>query len=190
MKHIQRQQFSFTNTSIKVSLKILVYVLSRLPGFCFFHLKMNSRQENRSKLSFTARIITKYSLERLLSICSEKMSKGFLKFYKLIIKPDTRSDRSLPQILQTLKHWCTIKHWYTICVQYQSSCATKLARKCEIEHCLSCGADGRAGGRCTVTWLPNFLGWVDLLTHGAPQARFACQSSAIMLKRITLLILI
>ena len=39
--------------------------------------------------------------------------------------------------------------------------------------------DGRAGwGRCTVTWLPNFLGWVDLLTHGAPQARFARQSSA------------
>ena len=40
--------------------------------------------------------------------------------------------------------------------------------------------DGRAGwGRCTVTRLPNFLGWVDLLTHGAPQARFARQSSAI-----------
>ena len=33
-----------------------------------------------------------------------------------------------------------------MCVQYQSSCATKLARKCEIEHWLSCGADGRAGG--------------------------------------------
>ena len=31
-------------------------------------------------------------------------------------------------------------------MQYQSSCATKLARKCEIEHWLSCGADGRAGG--------------------------------------------
>ena len=45
---------------------------------------MNSRQENRSKLSFTARIITKYSLERFLSICGEKMSKGFLKFCKLI----------------------------------------------------------------------------------------------------------
>ena len=32
--------------------------------------------------------------------------------------------------------------------------------------CLWCGrtvsrAGGRAGGRCTVTWLPNFLGWVD-----------------------------
>ena len=45
---------------------------------------MNSRQENRSKLSFTARIITKYSLERFLSICGEKMSKGLLKCCKLI----------------------------------------------------------------------------------------------------------
>ena len=49
---------------------------------------MNSRQENRLKLpfdvSFTARIETKNSLERFLSICSEKMSKGFLKFRKLI----------------------------------------------------------------------------------------------------------
>ena len=72
------------------------------------------------------------------------------------------------------------QHWCTICVQYQFSCATKLARKCEIDHWFSCGADGRAGcGRCTVTWLPNFLGWVDLLTHGAPQARFARKSSAI-----------
>ena len=33
--------------------------------------------------------------------------------------------------------------------------------------CLWCG---RTVGRCTVTWLPNFLGWVDLLTHGAPLA--------------------
>ena len=31
--------------------------------------------------------------------------------------------------------------------------------------------DGRSFVRCTVTWLPNFLGWVDLLTHGAPLAR-------------------
>ena len=30
--------------------------------------------------------------------------------------------------------------------EYQSSCAPKLARKCEIEHWLPCGADGRAGG--------------------------------------------
>ena len=51
---------------------------------CLLFSKMNSRQENRSKLSFTARIITKYSLERFLSICGEKLSKGFLKFCKLI----------------------------------------------------------------------------------------------------------
>ena len=34
-----------------------------------------------------------------------------------------------------------------------------------ILHWYACGADGRSlgwsVGRCTVTWLPNFLGWVD-----------------------------
>ena len=74
------------------------------------------------------------------------------------------------------------QRWCTICVQYQSSCALKLPRKCEIEHWFPCGADGRACGWCTVTWLPNFLGWVDLLSHGAPQARFAHQSSVIKKK--------
>ena len=51
-------------TNIKVSPKILVYVfyfVNRLPVFAFS--KMNSTQENGSKLSFTARIITKYFLE-------------------------------------------------------------------------------------------------------------------------------
>ena len=39
--------------------------------------------------------------------------------------------------------------------------------------CLWCGRTvGRSVGR-SVTWLPNFLGWVDLFTHGAPRARFA-----------------
>ena len=33
---------------------------------------------------FTAKIKTKYSSERFLSICGQKMSKGFLKFCKLI----------------------------------------------------------------------------------------------------------
>ena len=59
------------------------------------------------------------------------------------------------------------QHWCTMCVQYQSSCASKLARVTLVA--LWCG---RTGGRCTVTWLPNFLGWVDLLTHGALLARF------------------
>ena len=30
---------------------------------------------------------------------------------------------------------------------------------------------GRSGGQCTVTWLPNFLGWVDYLSYGAPPTR-------------------
>ena len=45
---------------------------------------MNSRQENRLRVSFTGTIITKYSLERFLCICGENMSKGFLKFCKFI----------------------------------------------------------------------------------------------------------
>ena len=70
------------------------------------------------------------------------------------------------------------QHWCAICVQYQSSCAPKLARKCEVEHWFRCGADGRSFVRCTVTWLPNFLGWVDflsslLLSYGAPPTRGA-----------------
>ena len=36
------------------------------------------------------------------------------------------------------------QHWCAICAQYQSSCAPTLARKCDIEHCFCCGADGRA----------------------------------------------
>ena len=76
--------------SIKVSLKFLSLQASSLSlrfqpaSPCLLFSKMNSRQENRSKLSFTARIITKYSLERFISICREKLSKGFLKFCKLI----------------------------------------------------------------------------------------------------------
>ena len=31
--------------------------------------------------------------------------------------------------------------------------------------------DGLSGGRCTVTWSPNFLGWVDLLSYGTPPTR-------------------
>ena len=83
MKHIQRQQFSFTKTSIKVFLKILVYVLSRLPGL---------EVRKSLKAFFYSHNYNQFSLERFLSTCGEKMSKGFLKFYKLIMKPDTRSD--------------------------------------------------------------------------------------------------
>ena len=35
--------------------------------------------------------------------------------------------------------------------------------------CLWCGRTVE-GGRCTVTWLPNFLGRIDFLSYGAPRA--------------------
>ena len=66
-----------------------------LPGVCLKVSKMKSRQENRSKLSFTARIITKYSLKLFLSIWGEKLSKGFLKFCKLISNHPWRPRQSV-----------------------------------------------------------------------------------------------
>ena len=41
---MQRQQFSFTKTSIKVSLKILVYVLAFFPVFAFFKDELEARK--------------------------------------------------------------------------------------------------------------------------------------------------
>ena len=54
----------------------------------------------------------------------------------------------------------------------------------------ACGADGRSLGRCTVTWLPNFLGWVlyhHFTTFSYPwcsAARFARGSSAIFVGQL------
>ena len=51
-----------------------------------------------------------------------------------------------------------------------------------ILHWYACGADGRSGGRCTVMWLPNFLGWVVYhisLPMVLRCACFACDSSTI-----------
>ena len=56
----------------------------------------------------------------------------------------------------------------------------------EILHWFACGADGRSVGR-SVTWLPNFLGWVDLFTHGAPRARFARGAPLIIMIIIVLI---
>ena len=47
-------------------------------GFrCFLFSKMNSRQENRWKLSFTARIITKYSWNVFFLFAVKKCLKAF-----------------------------------------------------------------------------------------------------------------
>ena len=57
---------------------------------------------------------------------------------------------------------------HNVDVQSVFSWVPKLARKCESKHWLPCGADGRSLARCTVTRFTNFLGWVDLLSFGAP----------------------
>ena len=50
--------------------------------FAFFKDELEARKSLKPLIR--ARIITKYSLKRFLSICGEKMSKGFLKICKLI----------------------------------------------------------------------------------------------------------
>ena len=61
---------------------------------------------------------------------------------------------------------------HNIDVQSVFSWAPKLARKCESsKHWFPCGEGGRSVVRCTVTWLPNFLGWIDFLSYGAPRTR-------------------
>ena len=66
-------------------------------------------------------------------------------------------------------------------MQSDFSWAPKEVSKCESKYRFPRGADGRSlgravgrsVGRCTVTWLPSFLGWVDLLSYGAPPAERA-----------------
>ena len=96
MKHIQRQQFSFTTTSIKVSPKILVYVfhfVSQLPSVCFFKDELEARKS--LKAFFYSQNYNEIFFGKFSFIRGKKMTKCFLKFYKLIIKPDTRSGRCL-----------------------------------------------------------------------------------------------
>ena len=54
--------------------------------FAFFKDELEARKSLKAFFysQGSARIITKYSLERFLSIYGEKLSKGFLKFCKLI----------------------------------------------------------------------------------------------------------
>ena len=66
--------------------------------------------------------------------------------------------------------------WCTMCVQYQSSCAPKLAEKSVIEHWLPCGADGRAVYGHVIT---NFSGmgrftypWCSSGALRAPKLRY------------------
>ena len=99
--------------------------------------------------------------------------------------PTLTSDASLNQKKQWVDTWPhdTVR-WYwsadtlfwqlsidqNIDAQSVFSWAPKVVRKCESRHWFSCGADSHSGRRvvirCTVTLLPNFLGWVDLVSYG------------------------
>ena len=61
--------------------------------------------------------------------------------------------------------------------------APKVARKCESKHWYACGADGRSRERAVyghvITKFSRMDSLPHFLTQGAPQARFARQSSAI-----------
>ena len=68
-----------------MSLKILSHVSikclkRRLPGVLVVFFKMNEVKKIVRSFLFTAKFITKHSSERFLSICGQKMSKGFLEF--------------------------------------------------------------------------------------------------------------
>ena len=67
-------------------------------------------------------------------------------------------------------------YWHFCCV-----CFTRLPAKITLSciwvtipvdwvilHWYTCGAEGLSGGRCTVTWLPNFLGWVKFTLFSYP----------------------
>ena len=151
---------------------------------------MNSRRENRSNFSFYSQNYNQIFFGTFfLSICGEKIStKGFLKFCKFTSTSSNLSADNFQKILDLDGSTAEPVIWsgdtgqriacfdscqlIIILMWNGLSWAPKVATKCESEHWYACGANGRsAGSRFRVTWLPNFLGWVDLLTHSALLAR-------------------
>ena len=59
------------------------------------------------------------------------------------------------------------------------SWAPKVARKCESKHWYACDADGRSVYGHVITKFSRMGSLPHFLTHGAPQARLARQSSTI-----------
>ena len=68
------------------------------------------------------------------------------------------------QLIQCFDSGQLIKTWmYNIRLQ-----APKLARKCEIKHWYTCGADGWTEGWVVVVQSRDCVGWIDFLSYGAP----------------------
>ena len=83
--------------------------------------------------------------------------------------------------------FCQLSIDHNIDVQSASSWAPRVVRKWESKHWFSCGLEGRPGavGWCIVTWLPNFLGWVDLQSYEAPAMRTLHACGAPLWRTIT-----
>ena len=83
--------------------------------------------------------------------------------------------------------FCQLSIDHNIDVQSASSWAPRVVRKWESKHWFSCGVEGLPGavGWCIVTWLPNFLGWVDLQSYGAPPMRTLHACGAPLWRTIT-----
>ena len=73
------------------------------------------------------------------------------------------------------------QNWCAICVQYQFSCAPKLARKCEVEHWYACGEDGRSFVRSVYGHVITKFYGMGRFTYPwcSAGARLARESSAI-----------
>ena len=81
-RSLQRQQFSFTKTTIKVpkNPESKVYVFSRLPGVCFFERWTRGNIFAQSFLS-PAKFKTIYFSERLLSILKKYVLYIYISIY-------------------------------------------------------------------------------------------------------------
>ena len=136
---------------------------------------------NRTQFEIKIFIVWLMNTSSFLCILKNELEPAII--WKLVTCQRITSENTRPRWVDTWAHDRVRWYWsadtlfwqlstdHNIDVQSVFSWAPKLARKCESKHWYACGADGRSFVRCTVTWQPNFLGWVDLLSYGASPTR-------------------
>ena len=147
-------------------------------GYSVWQLPTDHNIDVRCVCNISFPVLPNYNT-RYKSLKQEPFALNFSKFLTFTLHTFvlTQMCHSPSPMLSRAYFWSTEmtanpnQHWggrnHTSVSRFLTSI---VARKCEIEHWYACGADGRSFVRCTVTWVPNFLGWVDLLIHGAPLA--------------------
>ena len=118
-----------------------------------------------------------------------------MTIYLSLIRQTTRIQKQFPLSVFFFIDSFVVSAYKTPVAIYAISCQNNLELHLGYHTCwlsyftlvyLWCGRTvGRAVCRCTVKWLPNFLGWVDyfiFFTHGALLARFARESSALSIQ--------